>query len=896
MGDRRVGWFGLFTMLTSAAVAQQAPPPAAFVQKVTLNIPSQPIATAIRELCQQTGLTIVIESALGRDAIAPSLVGSYTPAEALQRILPKDLHTEYLDQKTAAVMAAPPTTANTPSPRRTASSASATADVSEATPDATAGSGQPDSSVELTGAGPGDDTHKKRSIEEVVVTGSHIRGATPASPVITVTHEDIEHSGYETVGDVIRSLPQSFGGGQNTGSIGARGAYDSPSVSEGSTANLRGLGSESTLTLINGHRLAYDGFQGSVDISLIPISAVERIEVVTDGASAQYGSDAVGGVVNFILRQRYDGAETNASYGRGTESDAPGRQQYGQLFGKEWDSGAALISYEFAKQGALYGNERSFTNVAAPTSLLPATKRNSLFVSADQDITSTISAFFQGLYTDRDAQEVVSYPRVITAPSTVKVGQFGAVLGLNVILPKDWRVSIAGNASQSRDDDATYEFSGGKQIYSSIYSYRNKLTSVDIDANGSLFAVPSGDVQLAVGSGYRKEDFSNRYLAPVQTPTEADRNVKYAYGELQVPLVEASRDRAGLEKLDLSVSGRLENYSDFGSRTSPKLGIVYVPVQDLTVHSTWGRSFRAPALQQKYGARTTYLFDVTDPASPAGRSQILFSSGANPGLQPETASSWSAGFDFKPARIPRLRLAIDYYDINYVNRISDPVPNIGVALSNPAFSPFVTRNPTPEFQQNVIAGSVFSDYSASPYNPATLAAYVNASNQNISREHADGFDTTAAYSVPISIGTLGATFNSAVLHLTEKLIASSPSQALSGAIFNPPKLRMRGGLNLESGSWNSAVFVNYSDFEVDNSKMPATHIASWTTIDAQVAYGTKDGGTLGGLTLALSVQNLFDRDPPFVMATSTGIAGLHYDATTASALGRFVSLRMNKRW
>jgi hypothetical protein len=110
---RTVTWLG-WMMLWSAVHAQQTPP-AAFIRKVALNIPSQPVADAILELAQQSGLTIMIESQLGRDVKAPALTGSYSTAEALKRILPQALHTVYLDSKTVAVMASPePAVASAP--------------------------------------------------------------------------------------------------------------------------------------------------------------------------------------------------------------------------------------------------------------------------------------------------------------------------------------------------------------------------------------------------------------------------------------------------------------------------------------------------------------------------------------------------------------------------------------------------------------------------------------------------------------------------------------------------------------------------------------------------------------------------------------------------------------
>lgn len=145
---------------------------------------------------------------------------------------------------------------------------------------------------------------------EIVVTGTRIRGAPVASPVITLNRETMRNAGQASLSDVVRTIPQNFGGGQNPG-IG----FDVPEtngadVGGGASVNLRGLGSDATLTLLNGHRLSYSAARQSVDISAIPFGAVDRIEIVPDGASALFGSDAVAGVVNVILRRDLDGLET----------------------------------------------------------------------------------------------------------------------------------------------------------------------------------------------------------------------------------------------------------------------------------------------------------------------------------------------------------------------------------------------------------------------------------------------------------------------------------------------------------------------------------------------------------------------------------------------------------
>src|SRR3546814_493823 len=129
----------------------------------------------------------------------------------------------------------------------------------------------------------------------------------PVSPVIVSTKGEIEGRGFNDLGAFARSLVQNYSGGQNPG-IAASGQGGSENVTSSSALNLRGLGADATLTLFNGHRVAYDAISQGVDITAIPLAAIDRVEVVTDGSSALYGSDAVGGVANVILLKDYDGA------------------------------------------------------------------------------------------------------------------------------------------------------------------------------------------------------------------------------------------------------------------------------------------------------------------------------------------------------------------------------------------------------------------------------------------------------------------------------------------------------------------------------------------------------------------------------------------------------------
>jgi outer membrane receptor protein involved in Fe transport len=125
----------------------------------------------------------------------------------------------------------------------------------------------------------------------------------------------------------------------------------------------------------------------------------------------------------------------------------------------------------------------------------------------------------------------------------------------------------------------------------------------------------------------------------------------------------------------------------------------------------------------------------------------------------------------------------------------------------------------------------------------------------------------------------------------------SSEQTLSGYVFNPPKFKARLGGTWQRGAWVTSASLNYVSSATDNTTLAGIPVASWTTVDTQIAY---DASLLGefarGVSISVVVQNLLDRDPPRIGSASTIIPGLSYDSTNASALGRFVSFTILKKW
>ena len=186
------------------------------------------------------------------------------------------------------------------------------------------------------------------------VTGSRLQTSPAASPVYVLSRDEIDRRGLKNMEDIVRYLPQNFPTILSGGSFDAR----SPRFSQGTvTINLRGLGEGSTLVLVNGKRIAASPAERGTftDVSTIPFSAIDRVEMITDGASAIYGSDAVGGVVNFILKQNYRGAESSLRYEN--SSSGGDLRVFEQTLGFSWETGNLTASFNFSEEDPVFSGD-----------------------------------------------------------------------------------------------------------------------------------------------------------------------------------------------------------------------------------------------------------------------------------------------------------------------------------------------------------------------------------------------------------------------------------------------------------------------------------------------------------------------------------------------------------
>lgn len=238
------------------------------------------------------------------------------------------------------------------------------------------------------------------NVERIQVTGSSIKRTDieGALPVQVLDRAAIDRSGLATAGDLIQSIPSMQGFTTDGDSVGGGGGGMK-------TASLRGLGSDYTLVLINGRRMAPRGSGSTIDLNSIPLAAIERVEVLTDGASALYGSDAIAGVVNFITKDDAQGLSVSARYNKPEEKNGTSDNFSitGGLGDFDADGYNVLISYSRDSQEQLKATDREFSK----TGIIPFTLNNKQYYYVAGS-PNAIPANARYVYTDATGKSVTS--------------------------------------------------------------------------------------------------------------------------------------------------------------------------------------------------------------------------------------------------------------------------------------------------------------------------------------------------------------------------------------------------------------------------------------------------------------------------------------------------------
>jgi iron complex outermembrane recepter protein len=737
---------------------------------------------------------------------------------------------------------------------------------------------------------------------DIVVTGTRVRGAPVSSPVIRLGRDALRESGVSSLGDAIRTLPQSFGGGQNIG-VGLNvPSENGANVGGGSSANLRGLGSDATLTLLNGHRLPYGAARQSVDVSAIPFIAVDRLEIVADGSSALYGSDAVAGVVNIILRRDFDVLEASAQRGRSTDG-GNSQQLYGVIGGRKWREGGAFVAYEFNHTTPILAEDRRYAASRTPgLTLFPGLTKHNVATSAHQRLGSRLELSIDGMFNDRRsglsyALNAAGDPNISRGFQSTVAQSFAVAPRAVIDLATDWRLSLLATFGQDRVEYEAANIIGTTTVSASKGCYCNTGYSAEVGADGTAFVLNGEPVRLALGVGYRRNDYDSFRGAGDLQNIDQQQRIWFGYGEVSAPLIAPEHQNPLANKVVVSAAARYEHYADIGGVLTPKLGLIYAPSSGLDLKASWGRSFRAPTFSQQY----QFQQGIALPAIALGGSGFAANAtavaliGGNPDLKPETATSLSVSAAWRPEIVRGLKVEIGYFETRYINRIVNPVTVTGQALSDAVYREYVILSPSPaQVQAAVAAADLFINGTGSTFDPSRVVAIVNSLNVNAGRQTIQGVDALLEYRAPIGDGEVSLSANASYLDSQRRLTPTSGTQQLAGTLFNPPHFRARGTIGWSNRDLTAAATISRIGGVDDLRAISAIAIAGMTTLDFNFQYRPTARGVFAGTEISLALLNLLNARPSPIRTTF--FTDTPYDSTNYSPVGRYVSVGVRKRW
>ena len=868
--------------VSAAALAQDA-------GSAAFDIPQQPLPAALRAFAEQSGMQLLYRPETFKGATSRAISGKIDRRQALQMLLADSgLEAVYSAENAATIR---PRTREPSTKEGYPGAVTGTGDVSgQATTSSTAEAADP--------GNPAAEDGRPEVLDTITVTGTRIRGGTTPSPVLTIGSERIREEGFADLGEVVRSVSQNYGGGQNPGittGVASGGGNNNLNVTGGSGVNLRGLGQDATLTLLNGRRMSYGGYAQTVDISAIPVDAVDRLEIVTDGASAIYGSDAVGGVANVILRRDFEGVAVGMRHG-GASDGGLATHEYTATAGAVWSTGGLVATWKKASNDPIYSRQRDYTQgMYDHTTLYQGGDLRSGLLSARQSLGDSVELHLDALRSERSFFRDTGYSTTYYHyPNEVTTSLISP--GATVSLPGDW--TLSAGAAVGKDVTASHMQAVARATGATSdtsYGFENNSRTYEVGAEGPLFALPGGDTRVAVGAGYRYNDFLYSYGTGVIA--DGDEGSRFAYAELVLPLLGPDQGIAGVNRLEVTGAVRSEDYDSYGRVVTPKIGMIFSPSPDFTLKASWGESFKTPTLYQRFIASYSYLYPATTFGGDGGASgaTVLYRNGGNPGLEPERARTWSASLVFHPEAFPGMTTELTWFHIDYDERIALPIASSGQALVSPIYDDFIHYSPTAEEQAGVIEDSTaFVNYTGGSYDPGNVLAIIDNTYANVSRQRIRGADLSGSYRFDIGAGRLTVRGSVSWLGSEQALTSASGYSDMAGNLFYPAKVSGRlGTVWSNGGGLTASLFGNYRsgvENTVDGSKN-----ASFTTLDTTFRYEAGSGeGAFSGMTFEISAQNLLDRAPPLYAATS--LANAPYDSTNYSATGRFVSVSLSKRW
>jgi len=760
--------------------------------------------------------------------------------------------------------------------------------------------------------------------QTIVVTGSRAapRSALDTvSPVDVLSNQALSQQGTTEIGQALANIAPSID-------------FPRSAVVDGTDsirpATLRGLSPDQTLVLVNGvraHASALVNVNGSVgrgsaavDLNTIPSVALGQIEVLRDGASAQYGSDAIAGVINLRLREARSGGGGSVSYGEYLSHVQPANDDrhvsdgatttvngwVGLPLGAE---GFLTISGEFLDRNPT--NRSDFDPRVQPPLVRarfgdPEVDQYTGFVNAGIPLApdgwqlygwlgyqyrdSTSAAFNRPSNNVNNVPAI--YPDGFLPKINVRSHDLNSAFGVRGDV-SDWNVDLNVSYGRNRLDfrtqdslNATYGANSQTDFYDGALIYDQFVTGLDVDRQ---IAVGAGSLNVAWGAEYRREGY--RIIAgeaasydrgPLGGNTALAGGAQGFIGFQPANELEAHRSNVSgyldleykpVDQFTIGVAGRAEHYSDFGWTANGKLSARYDFSPHFALRGAVSTGFRAPSLQQSFFTSTASVIqngNVLETGTYPATSDIAIALGALP-LEPEKSTNLSLGTVFRSGNFS---LTVDAYQITIRNQIGLS-ENIAAT-----FSPEVA---------NLLA----------PFGVQAARFYINGI-----KTRTRGLDIVANYRIPTASAgrfdlSLAANLNDVdVLRVPDNTAAAlnpAPLLLARSRILTieqgTPETKIVGSIDWTLGPIGATLRGTYYDSVLQPGTTAAAdlHTGQKTVFDAELRYEV-----LHGIRLAVGANNLFDVYPDATPATlnTTGVAAFPFYSPFGFN-GRFVYGRIS---
>ncbi len=569
-----------------------------------------------------------------------------------------------------------------------------------------------------------DAAHPQQNLDTVIVTGTRALNRTVAeslSPIDIITPEALQATGTTELATALSRAVPSLN-------------FPRPALTDGTDAvrpaQLRGLSPDQVLVLVNGKRwhssalVNVNGSEGRgsapVDLNAIPISAIERVEVLRDGASAQYGSDAIAGVVNIVLKSGADHGSATLQAGQYSAGDGAQVLATGDAGFKLGEAGWVHLAAQYNSNDQT-DRARPYLGTVTPSSVPagkvvqrfgdPSLDQGQISLNTEYKFTpaavlygffdasnrnSNSNGFFRAPGSSNNVRSI--YPDGYLPLEKFHTQDRQGVIGLRGTVADGWHYDLSADYGYNRlaadvahslntsigSTSPTYFFDG-------ILQNEQGALNADLSKDVTVGFLPN-PVTVAFGGEYRHEKYSitagepasyfgtGAQVFPGFTPGDAGSHSRHSYAaylDLETNLT---------DKLSAGLAGRYENYSDFGDAWSGKLSLRYQLVDAVALRATASNGFRAPSLAQEYfSATATNLvstptgsqlqqvrtFPVSDPAAIA--------LGSEP-LKAEKSRNYGVGAVFQPTEA--LSATIDAYQVTVDHRIILSGNLLGTAVTN----------------------------------------------------------------------------------------------------------------------------------------------------------------------------------------------------------------------